>query len=295
MEIRHLLYFKAVAEELNYRKAAERLFISQPGLSRQIRQLEELLEVRLFDRDKKHVELTAAGAFLKGEVDFVINHLESTKSQLKLIESGKIGELRIGFLGSASNRVLPDLLTQLNASQPLITTSLEELSNSVQVEMIQKDKLDLGFVRLASVPEDLEMKTVLRDTFSLVIPKDHPVQIGDFKSVSQFREESFILFSSDYSNYYYEQILSICRDSGFSPRIRHKSVHALTIFRLVENGLGVAIVPSSLKDGYDLNVRFMEIPGIPQFTELSVIWKPANRNPALRRLQEQNWPAFLID
>ncbi|OOG78270.1 LysR family transcriptional regulator [Algoriphagus sp. A40] len=284
MELRHLIYFQAVAEELNYRKAAERLFISQPGLSRQIRQLEELLGVQLFERDKKHVDLTAAGDYLKGEVDFVINHLESTKNQLKLIESGKVGELRIGFLGSASNQVLPDLLTKLNSEQPLITTSLEELSNAVQVEMMQKDKLDLGFVRLASVPEDLEMSPVLRDTFSLVVPKNHPVGKSNFRSVNQFQEESFILFSSDYSNYYFEQIMSICRDSGFSPKIRHKSVHALTIFRLVENGLGVAIVPTSLKEGYDLNVRFMEIPGIPQFTELSVIWKPVNRNPALKKV-----------
>lgn len=284
MELRHLSYFQAVAEELNYRKAAGRLFISQPGLSRQIKQLEEMLGVRLFERDKKHVSLTAAGVYLKGEVDFVINHLESTRNQLKLIDSGKVGELRIGFLGSASNRVLPDLLSKINTEEPLISTSLEELSNSVQVEMIQKDKLDLGFVRLASVPEDLEMKPVLRDTFSLVVPENHPISTMQFRSVSQFQEESFILFSSDYSSYYFEQILSICRDSGFSPRIRHKSVHALTIFRLVENGLGVAIVPSSLKEGYDLKVRFMEIPGIPQFTELSVIWKPENRNPALAKV-----------
>jgi DNA-binding transcriptional LysR family regulator len=284
MELRHLHYFQAVAEELNYRKAAERLFISQPGLSRQIKQLEELLEVQLFERDKKHVELTVAGAYLKNEVDFVINHLESIKNQLKLIDAGKVGELRIGFLGSASNQVLPDLLTKLNSEQPLITTSLEELSNSVQVEMIQKDKLDMGFVRLASVPEELVMKPVLRDSFSLVVPESHPIHDQDFKSVSQFSHESFILFSSDYSNYYYEQILSICMDSGFSPKIRHKSVHALTIFRLVENGLGVAIIPSSLKEGYDLKVRFMEIPGIPQFTELSVIWKPKNRNPALKQV-----------
>lgn len=282
MELRHLIYFQAVAEELNYRKAAERLFVSQPGLSRQIKQLEELLGVKLFERDKKHVELTIPGAFLKGEVDFVINHLEAAKSQLLLIESGKVGELRVGFLGSAANRVLPDLLARLNSEQPLITTSLEELSNSVQVEMIQKDKLDMGFVRLASVPEDLEMRPVFRDTFSLVVPTNHPVQEGDFRSVSQFKGESFILFSSDYSNYYYELITGICRDAGFSPKIRHKSVHALTIFRLVENGLGVAIVPSSLKAGYDLNVRFMEIHGISQFTELSVIWKPKNRNPALQ-------------
>lgn len=281
MELRHLLYFQAVAEELNYRKAAERLYISQPGLSRQIKQLEELLGVQLFERDKKHVELTVAGVYFKDEVDFVINHLESAKNQLKLINSGKVGELRIGFLGSASNRVLPDLLTKLNSEQPLITTSLEELSNSAQVEMIQKDKLDMGFVRLASVPDDLVMKPVLRDSFSLVVPESHPIPVQDFKSISQFRDDSFILFSSDYSNYYYEQILSICKDSGFSPKIRHKSVHALTIFRLVENGLGVAIVPTSLKEGYDLKVRFMEIPGIPQFTELSVIWKSVNRNPAL--------------
>ena len=284
MELRHLLYFHAVAEELNYRKAASRLFISQPGLSRQIKQLEEMLEVKLFDRDQKHVELTSAGIFLKGEVDFVLNHLETTKSQLKEIAAGRVGELRIGFLGSASNQVLPDLLSKLNASFPLITSSLEELSNSVQVEMIQKDKLDLGFVRLASVPSDLEMKVVLRDSFSLVVPMDHPISASDFHSVSQFSEESFVLFSSDYSNYYYEQIIGICRDAGFSPKIRHKSVHALTIFKLVENHMGVAIVPTSIKEGFELNVRFMEIPNIWQFTELSAIWKAKNRNPALKKV-----------
>lgn len=286
MELRHLSYFQAVAEELNYRKAAERLFISQPGLSRQIKQLEEELGVQLFERDKKHVELTAAGAFLKGEVDFVLNHLESTKQQLLEIAAGREGELRIGFLGSASNQVLPDLLKKLNSKLPKITTSLEELSNQIQVEMIQKDKLDLGFVRLASVPEDLEMKSVFRDTFSLVVPSDHPIQAKSFKSVGQFAAESFVLFSSDYSNYYYEQILGICRDAGFMPKIKHKSVHALTIFRLVENGLGVAIVPTSLQKGYDLKVRFMEIPGISKFTELSVIWKPENRNPVLCKVLE---------
>ncbi|TFV94126.1 LysR family transcriptional regulator [Algoriphagus kandeliae] len=284
MELRHLHYFQAVAEELNYRKAAERLFISQPGLSRQIKQLEQELGVQLFERDKKHVACTAAGNYLKEEVAFVLNHLENVKHQLQEISQGKIGELRIGFLGSASNRVIPDILSRLNAEQSLISTSLEELSNQVQVEMIQKDKLDLGFVRLATVPQDLQMKAVFRDSFSLVVPSEHPIHPDKFDSLSQFAEESFILFSSDYSNHYYEQIMGIFREAGFNPRVKHKSVHALTIFRLVENGLGVAIIPTSLKEGYNLNVRFMEIPGIPQFTELSVIWKPTNRNPALRKV-----------
>lgn len=284
MELRHLKYFKAVAEELNFRKAAEKLFISQPGLSRQIKQLEELLEVKLFERDQKQVRLTVAGEYFKSEVDFVLNHLDLSKNQLKLIEKGKVGELRIGFLGSASNRILPTLLSKINANYPSISTSLEELSNLAQVEMIEKNKLDLGFVRLASVPSALEMKVVMRDTFSLVVPEAHAIQESDFYSVAQFAEESFILFSSDYSNFYYEQIFGICKEAGFSPKIRHKSVHALTIFKLVENGLGIAIVPTSLKEGYELNVRFMEIPNNTRFTELSAIWKSSNRNPVLKHI-----------
>ncbi|MFC3880668.1 LysR family transcriptional regulator [Algoriphagus namhaensis] len=284
MELRHLLYFQAVAEELNFRKAADRLFISQPGLSRQIKQLEQELEVQLLDRNRKKVQLTTAGLYLLEEVDFLINHLETVKVQLKEIEAGKLGELRIGFLGSAANHILPSLLAKINVHESGISTSLEELSNGVQVELIQKDKIDLGFVRLESAPEGLEMKSVLRDTFSIVIPEEHPIQSQDFQSIDQFSKESFILFSSDYSQYYYDQIIGICRDAGFFPTIRHKSVHALTIFRLVEQGMGVAIVPSSLKEGYKLKVRFLEIPNIRQYTELSVIWKPDNRNPALSRV-----------
>ena len=281
MELRHLTYFKAVAEELSFRKAADRLFISQPGLSRQIKQLEVELEAVLFERDKKQVKLTAAGTYLKEEVDFVLNHLKITGQQVKEIAEGKEGELRIGFLGSAAYEVLPYLLRELNAHYPAISTSLEELSNSLQIEMIQKDKLDLGFVRVASLPEGLERKVVLRDSFSVVVPKEYPLQESDFHSLSQFATEPFILFSSDYSNHYFEQIMGICRDAGFQPKIKHKSVHALTIFRLVENGLGVAIVPSSLLVGYQVAVRGLQIPDIPQFTELSMIWKSANRNPVL--------------
>lgn len=284
MELRHLYYFKSVATELNFRKAADRLFISQPGLSRQIRQLEEELEVLLFDRDKKSVSLTPAGHYLKGEVDFILNHLDTVKNQLRQIQAGKIGELRVGFLGSASNQLIPRLMSKLNEHQPLVSVNLEELSNSLQVEMVLKDKLDLGFVRLNSVPDELEMRTIARDSFSLVVPINHPIKAADFVSMNQFKEESFVLFSSDYSNFYYDQIIGICRDAGFLPKIQHKSVHALTIFKLVESGLGVAIVPTSIQEGYEINVRFMEIPDIAQFTELVIIWKKENRNPVLNQV-----------
>jgi DNA-binding transcriptional LysR family regulator len=284
IELRHLEHFRAVAEELNFGRAAERLFISQPGLSRQIKQMEEILEVRLFERTKRRVELTAAGHYLKSEVDNIFNHLELIKTQLKEIASGNIGELRIGFLGSAAHTVLPELLVKISQNYPGIQTTLEELSNSLQIEMLEKDKLDLGFVRLARVPDELQMKAVHQDTFSVVLPLGHPLAYGGFKHVGQLKEENFILFSHDYSSIYFDKIMSICEDQGFSPKITHKSVHALTIFKLVEAGLGVAIIPTSLKEGYDLKVKFMELDKIRQKTELYAVWKKGNRNAALSKI-----------
>ncbi len=286
IELRHLEYFRAVAEELNFGRAAERLFISQPGLSRQIKQMEEILEVQLFERTKRKVELTAAGQFLKAEVDYIFNHLKLTKTQLKEIASGNIGELRVGFLGSAAHTVIPELLVKISQTFPGIKTSLEELSNAIQIEMLEKDKLDLGFVRLARVPESLEMKMVHQDTFSVVLPTELLLSSDDFKHIGQLKDENFILFSQDYSSIYYDKIMSICEDKGFSPRITHKSVHALTIFKLVEAGLGVAIVPTSLKQGYDLKVRFIELDKIKQKTELYAVWKKGNRNAALGKVLE---------
>ena len=286
LELRHFKYFQAVAEELNYHKAAARLFISQPGLSRQIKQMEDILGTSLFERTKRSVLLTPAGEYLKKEIDFILNHLELTKKQLQLIDQGKEGEVRIGFLGSAMQKVIPELLVTMNQKYPNLRTTLEEMSNINQVEAIQKDKLDLGFVRLARVPNGIRLKPVLEDTFSVVLPKKHHLNIDNFKGVQQLSQENFILFSSDYSQLYYDKIMSICEDKGFTPKMSHKSVHAPTIFKLVENGLGVAIVPSALQHGFDFDIKFLEIPKIKQTTVLSAIWKENNRNPALKNIIE---------
>ena len=286
IELRHFNYFLAVAEELHFRKAAEKLFISQPGLSRQIKQMEEILDTQLFIRDKKKVTLTPAGKYLKGEVEFILNHLELTQKQLKSIGEGNLGEVRIGFLGSAMQAVIPKLLLQLKKSSSGIKTSLEELSNSAQVDAILKDKLDIGFVRLARVPKGIQIAPVHKDTFSVVLPKNHSLKTSDFKSMGQLRDEDFILFAQDYSPLYYDTVMSICEDVGFSPKVSHKSVHAQTIFKLVENSLGIAIVPTSLQHGFQMDVKFIELKKIPQKAVLSVIWKVDNRNPALENCMD---------
>lgn len=281
IELRHLRYFLAVAEELHFRRAAERLFISQPGLSRQIAQLESLLGVTLLSRDKKRVSLTPAGEFLKAECEQLLIQLERSYQQAALIAEGRSGEIRVGFLGSAMQQVVPELLLGLKAQFPDIKTSLEELSNQAQVAAIQKEQLDIGFVRLQSVPQGLELRAVHQDTFSLVLPKEHPLLGNDSIRIKDFEKEDFILFAQDYSRYYYDTVMSICEQAGFQPRVSHRSVHAQTIFKLVENGLGISIVPTSLQQGFDMGVRFVELRDIPQRAVLSVVWKKAHRNPVL--------------
>ncbi|MGB0524888.1 MAG: LysR family transcriptional regulator [Flammeovirgaceae bacterium] len=284
LELRHFTYFLAVAEELHFRKAAERLFISQPGLSRQIRQMEEILKAELFIRNKRNVALTAAGKFLYHEIKFIFNHIEFVEKQVGLIEKGLDGEIRLGFLGSAMQAVIPNLLMEINQRYPKIRSSLEEMSNYDQLKAIQQDNLDLGFVRLEHLPNGLLMKPVYKDSFSLVLPASHWLTQENFTGVDQVSEENFILFSVDYSSTYYYKIVSICEDKGFRPKVSHKSVHAQTIFKLVEIGLGVAIVPTALQHGYNLGVKFIEIRNIRQEAVLSVVWKADNRNPVLHQV-----------
>ncbi len=282
LELRHFKYFKAVAEELNFRNAANRLFISQPGLSRQIGQMEEILNSKLFERTKRKVSLTASGAFLLEEVTGILNQLEAAKRQVELIEKGESGELKIGLLGSAMQRVVPEFLLKLTDRFPNVHASVDEMSNGAQIEGVLRGSLDIGFVRVARVPEPLNIRPVVSDTFSLVLPEDHWLTPSKFKNIKQLAEEDFILFSRDYSPLYYNKIMSIFEDQGFVPKISHKSVHALTIFKLVECGLGIAVIPTTLQDGFDLKVKFIEMKNIPQQTTLSAIWSEDNRNPILR-------------
>jgi len=286
LELRHLSYFLSVAEELHFSKAAEKLFITQPALSRQIRQLEELLETDLFKRDKRNVRLTDTGRYLYDESQFIFNHLEFVKKNIKHIDSGDEGELRIGFVGSAMNSIIPPLISAIQKKSPGLHTELTELPNQEQIDRIRKDELDIGFIRTMRLPEGLQKKSVFEETFSLVLPSDHHLNQKNFESVNQLREESFILFSSQYSHGYFEKIMSIFEDQGFSPKVAHQSVHANTIFRLVVQNLGIGIVPTSLTTGFDLKFKSIELNKIPQRTTLSAIWKKDHRNQLLTTFLE---------
>lgn len=286
MELRHLRYLLALGKELHFAKAAEKLFITQPALSKQIQQLEAELNTKLLNRTKRSVSLTPAGKYLMEEADYIINHLESVVDATKRKGEGEEGEIRIGFVGSAMQNIIPELLERLSQIHPLVNASLDELDNKDQLEAISRDKLDIGFVRLESVHKGFEQRVVFEDSFSLVISNQHSVQPKNFKSLDQFKDEQFILFSNDYSQEYYDNIMSIFTDHGFEPKVSHRSVQANSIFRLVERQLGVAIVPSSLQEGVDLGLSFIPLDYLRQRTKLMAIWDAKNRNEALSKFLE---------
>lgn len=284
IELRHLRYFLAVAKELHFRKASEKLFISQPGLSRQIKSLEMELGFPLFERSNKKVFLTKPGEYLKKEVELIFKHLGTVFEHAKHLNEGVEGQINFGYVGSAMQSIMPQLLLQIKKDNTNIHFNLKEMENPDQIEALLQKEIDLGFVRLKKVPRELNIHPVFEDTFSLVLPVDHFIEKENFYGMNQLKDEEFILFEQSYSPDYYEQIMQIFIDSGYIPKISHNTVHASTIFKLVENHLGISIVPTMLKHGYRGNVKFIELDNIRQTTELSVAWNSGNRNPILKKI-----------
>ncbi|AOW18106.1 transcriptional regulator [Polaribacter vadi] len=281
IELRHIRYFLAVAEELHFRKAAEKLFISQPGLSRQIKLLEEELGVVLFERHNRKVVLTKVGEYLKTEFSLQLKTLSHTLDNAKLLHDGKKGELKIGYVGSAMQDVIPNLLLSFEKNHPDILFNLKEIDNQKQIEDLLSFSLDVGFVRLERVPRNLDIKVILKENFCLVLPENHLINEDNFKSLKQFKEDSFILFDSKYSASYYEKVMQIFDDCCFTPLVSHNTIHSSSIFKLVENGFGISIIPKSLAKKRGYKIKFIELEMISQKTTLSVIWNKKNTNPIL--------------
>ncbi|MDO5980745.1 LysR family transcriptional regulator [Flavivirga spongiicola] len=284
IELRHIKYFLAVAKDLHFRKAAERLFISQPGLSRQIKQMEDDLGVLLFERHNRKVILTKAGEYLKEELALNLKSLEHTFYHAKLLNDGKKGDLKFGYVGSAMQEIIPNLLIEFKKEHPNVLFNLKEMDNHKQIEELLSYHIDLGFVRLDRVPKELEITPILKENFCLVLPHNHALNKENFKGLYQLKEESFILFDPKYSATYYEKVMQIFDDSGFSPIVSHNTIHASSIYKLVENSFGVSIVPKSLIDINNKKVKFIELSKIKQKTTLSIVWNKHNRNPILDRV-----------
>ena len=244
MELRHLRYFRAVAEELHFGRAADRLHIAQPPLSQQIRQLERELAVTLLVRTTRKVELTPAGETYLKRVVAILDAVDEAGGQARRIAEGAEGQLAIGCVGSATYSLLPRLVRALREELPGVDVSVRgEMLAPAQITALLTGEIDLALLRPPIEQSGVLVETVRRDRLLVALPEGHALATRDDLSVSDLRDEEFVAHAGHGRSVMSSILTAMCADAGFVPRIRHEVEETSTLVTLVSAGLGVAIVP----------------------------------------------------
>lgn len=242
MELRHIRYFVAVAEELHFRRAAERLNVSQPPLSQQIRGLEEELGVALFHRNRRAVSLTPAGRRFLPRARRILSEIDAA---ILLTRHGSAQAFAIGFVSSATSLMAP-VLRRLRAAHPGIELHLVEGSTSQQADMLRTGEIDVGFLRPPVPGRDINTEILMREPLALILANDHPLAGRPALKLADMARERFVLFPRALGPGLFDSIIVACRKAGFSPEIDQMGESMLTILGLVAAGQGVSLVPASL-------------------------------------------------
>lgn len=247
MELRHFRYVVAVADTLHFGRAAERLHISQPPLSQQIRQLEDELGVRLFDRTQRRVQLTAAGELFVQEARLVLTQVDHAGKVGERIRQGEEGQLFIGVAGPADADYFVDIMRTFAKRHPQVRVIIRNMSTAEQVRAIQEKRLHAGFVTPPIDDPDVTFETVLHEPIVLAVPRGHALALRARVPVTALANESLILFSRAMGPGFFDAIASACRSAGFSLRARHEVDNLHSAYGLVAAGLGVSFVPAGLQ------------------------------------------------
>lgn len=282
MELHALRYFVAVAEELHFGRAAVRLRITQPALSRQIRSLEAELGIELLRRTKRTVELTEAGAIFLVEVRKALQQVESAIHRAQQVARGEIGCLRIAFAPSAMHTVLPKILKQFRDRYPNVKLELTELCTLDQVDRLQTDIIDVGFLHPPIDVSVLKLFPLPGEKLVVALSQTHPLAKQKYLSLKALASEPFILHPRYEGPVLYDQILNLCRNSGFEPRIVHEEVKHQTRVGLVAAGVGIAFVPESTQQFGLAGVSYCTLIGESPELQLALAWRRENLSPVLR-------------
>lgn len=280
MDLRHLRYFLAVAEERHFGRAAARVHVSQPPLSRQIRDLEEELGVRLFDRDRHGVALTAAGGVFLGEVRRLLEQLDHSVEAARRADRGELGTLRIGYVGSVAYSGLPEIVRAFRARLPTVEVRFQEMSPAEQVEALLADRLDVGFARGPVEEPGFVVHTVLDEPLVAALPSDHPLGARKELALTMLAGEPFLLTARARGPGFHDHIIGLCLTAGFSPRVVQEGSH-FDVLSLVAAGTGVAIVPTSLREIRRGDVVYRPLRERPR-TQLVMVSRRNATSPVLR-------------
>lgn len=282
VELRHLRYFIAVAEELHFGRAAQRLNISQPPLSQQIQILEQEIGARLFARTNRSVRLTAAGQQFLLDARLILQNVAQAADKAARLHRGDEGELRIGFTSSAPFiSVVSDALFTFRQRFPAVHLQMQEINTRQQLAPLIDGRLDLGVMRNTPLPETLDHQLILQEPMYALVHREHRLAGRAHISVSELAQEPFVFFDPQVGTALYSEILTLLHHYQIEPNIAQEVGEAMTIIGLVSTGLGVSILPASFR-----RVRLADVVWIPlqepdALSQVWLVWSRLRERPAV--------------
>ncbi|HBM2906123.1 TPA: LysR family transcriptional regulator [Klebsiella michiganensis] len=288
IELRHLRYFIAVAEELHFGHAAARLNISQPPLSQQIQILEQQIGARLFARTNRSVSLTEAGRQFLADSRQILSQVDDAAARAARLHHGETGELRIGFTSSAPFiKAVSDTLSTFRRRYPDVHIQTRETNTREQIVPLNEGALDLGLMRNTQLPGTLVWERVLREPLLAMVPRDHPLASKPRVSLRELAREPFVFFDPHVGTGLYDDILGLMRRYDLTPAITQEVGEAMTIIGLVAAGLGVSILPASFRRVQLLEMCWLPIEEQDAVSEMWLVWsKHHEQGQAARRFRE---------
>jgi DNA-binding transcriptional LysR family regulator len=281
IELRHLRYFLAVAEELNFGRAAERLNITQPSLSRQIQNLEKELKIILFERNQRQIKLTSPGQMFLTEVEQILLRFDQGIQIIKRVSRGEIGQLTVGFQGSSVYDIIPISIKSFRDRFPDVEVIMQPMETSEQVIAIAENNLDVGFVIPPITDAKLEVEVLLQEPLVLALPENHPLAAQSEIAITALANEPLILASRDRGCGLHEQIFEIYQRAGLRPNVVCAAREMQVMLGFVAAGMGISLLPSHVKNFQRTGVIYRKLIPEAPIAGLGIAWKPNNPTPVL--------------
>ncbi|MFL5320092.1 MAG: LysR family transcriptional regulator [Myxococcaceae bacterium] len=289
MELRHLRYFVAVAEDLNFTRAAARLHIAQPPLSQQIKALEDELGCELFERAGRSTLLTQNGRELLPEAKRILDGVEQLSERARQRARGEQGELRLALTSSFATPRFATMLRNFQRKHPGVRVSLGDHPSKWQLEALARGEIDVGFLRPGKrMPPNLATHVIRREPMRLAVPADHAFAKRRNLVWKELAGEPLILIDAGVATPdYYANFFERCRTNGFEPSVRQYTMNVATQVWLVSAGLGIAPMPNTPDVAHhSLGVSFIDLPRDVPVTETAIAWRKSDSAPALHRFVE---------
>jgi DNA-binding transcriptional LysR family regulator len=280
MELRHLRYFVAVAEALNFRKAAEHVHIEQSPLSQQIRNLERELGVDLFTRTKRRVALTHAGLIFLADARAILSRSNDSVERVRRASRGALGALSITYLTSMTNDLVDRVIQIFRVRHPDVALGFSDLIPAAILEAVEQRTADVGFLRGIFQHEDLVVEDLGAEPMIVIMPKGHRLARKSALVGEDLAEESFVMVPDEGAMGQNDIIRAYCREHGFMPRVCAEGNQMQSVIWLVHVGLGLSLIPESLKCLHRENIVYRELPDAPHITG-KMVYRRDNASPVL--------------